>query len=339
MATLTFRKAERKQAKARIALAGPSGAGKTYTSLLIARGLVGKSGAIAFIDTENGSGELYSHITDYDILRITAPFMPEKYTDAIRAAEDAGYDAIIIDSLSHGWAGDGGCLDIQGKIADSGKGNSYTAWRSVTPKHNALVEAMLQSKCHIIATMRSKTEYIQQTGNTGKTEIKKVGLAPVQRDGIEYEFTIVFDLSIDHNATISKDRSSLFDGRIFKPSAATGAEIRAWLMNGATEQAAQPLQTDLASPPHTIGERQKQPESPNMSTDTDIPPNIQQEERTKFEEQFETICGELTSNGTTLIALKTEHEKQKTAKENLPEDLQKAVNRHVNSIKARLQCR
>lgn len=223
---MQFRKAERKKAKARIGIAGPAGSGKTYSALLIAQGLSKK---IAFIDTENGSGDLYAHLYDYDILTLPAPFTPDKYTQAIKIAEESGYETIIIDSLSHAWAGEGGLLDLQGKITDSGKANSYTAWRLVTPKHNALVEAMLQSKCHIIATMRSKTEYIQTTGSGGKTEIKKVGLAPVQRDGMEYEFTVFFELGQDHNANATKDRTSLFDGQYFIPTVKTGETIKAWL--------------------------------------------------------------------------------------------------------------
>ncbi len=228
---MQFRKAERKKAKARIGLAGPAGSGKTYSALLIAKGL--KEG-IAFIDTENGSGDLYAHICNYDILddRITAPFTPDKYIQAIKAAEEAGYGTIIIDSLSHAWAGEGGLLDLQGKITDSGKANSYSAWRIVTPKHNALVEAMLQSSCHIIATMRSKIEYIQTVGNGGKTEIKKVGLAPIQRDGMEYEFTIFFEIGQDHNANATKDRTSLFDGQYFTPTVKTGETIKTWLEAG-----------------------------------------------------------------------------------------------------------
>jgi hypothetical protein len=226
---MQFRKAERKKAKARIGLAGPAGSGKTYSALLTAKGLGEK---IAFIDTENGSGDLYANICNYDILNITAPFTPDKYIQAIKAAEEAGYGTIIIDSLSHAWAGEGGLLDLQGKITDSGKANSYSAWRFVTPKHNAMVEAILQSKCHIIATMRSKIEYIQTIGNGGKTEIKKVGLAPIQRDGMEYEFTIFFELGQDHNANTTKDRTSLFDGQYFTPSVKTGETIKAWLESG-----------------------------------------------------------------------------------------------------------
>src|SRR3990167_8486072 len=224
-----FRKAERRKAKVRIGLSGSSGSGKTYSALLIAFGLGGK---VAFIDTENGSGDLYAHLGDYDIARITAPFTPEKYTAAIKAAEQAGYSVVIIDSLSHAWAGEGGLLDQQGKIADSGKGNSYTAWRTVTPKHNQLVESMLQSPCHIIATTRAKTEYVIEKNASGKDAPKKVGLAPVQREGLEYEFTIALDISGDHIATPSKDRTTLFDGQYFKPSIETGKKLLEWFNSG-----------------------------------------------------------------------------------------------------------
>lgn len=228
---LQFRKAERKKAKARIGLAGPAGSGKTYSALLMAFGLGEK---VAMIDTENGSGDLYAHLGDYDILTVSAPFTPDKYITAIKAAEEAGYGTVIIDSLSHAWAGEGGLLDMQGKIADSGKGNSYTAWRSITPKHNALVEAILQSKCHIIGTMRSKMDYVQQANN-GRTEIKKVGLAPIQRDGMEYEFTVFLELGQDHNCTATKDRTSIFDGKIFIPSIETGKVLTGWLNSGVEE--------------------------------------------------------------------------------------------------------
>lgn len=231
-----FRKAERKKAKARVGISGPSGAGKTYSALLMAFGL-GKK--IAMIDTENGSGDLYAHLGEYDICQIQAPYEPKKYIDAIKLAEKAGYEVIIIDSLTHAWAGDGGLLDQHGKIADSGKTNSFAAWRTITPKHNELVEAMIQSSCHIIATVRSKTEYVQQKNDNGKTEIKKVGLAPVQRDGMEYEFTIFFDLGVDHNANASKDRTSLFDGRYIKPSIEIGKQLLQWLESGA--EPTQPL--------------------------------------------------------------------------------------------------
>ena len=228
---MAFHKAERRKAKLRLGITGPAGSGKTYGALLVGMGLGGK---IAMIDTENGSGDLYSGLGDYDVCTIEAPYTVQKYLTAIDEAEKAGYDVLIIDSLSHAWAGEGGLLDMQGKIADSSRsGNSYTAWRQVTPLHNKLVEAMLASKCHIIATMRSKTEYVQEKGDNGKTVIRKVGLAPVQRDGMDYEFGTVFDLGLNHAATVSKDRTSLFDGQVFTLSRGTGEALKKWLESGA----------------------------------------------------------------------------------------------------------
>lgn len=228
---LQIRKAVRKKAKLRLGMAGPSGSGKTYSALLLAFGLGGKVG---MIDTEHGSGDLYADLGDYDIINIDAPYTVKKYRDAIRAFEEAGYDVIIIDSLSHAWAGEGGLLDKQGKIADSGKPgmNSYAAWRTVTPEHNGLVEAMLTSPCHIIATMRSKQEYVQDKNDSGKTVIKKVGMSPVQRDGMEYEFTVMFDIDTQHVASTSKDRTRLFDGQYFTITREQGTQLLEWLEEG-----------------------------------------------------------------------------------------------------------
>lgn len=225
-----IRKAVRRKAKLRLGLVAPSGAGKTYSALKLALGLGGKVG---MIDTEHGSGDLYAHLGDYDIIGITAPYTVAKYREAIKAFEDAGYNVIIIDSLSHAWAGDGGLLDKQGKIADSGKGNSYTAWRIITPEHNGLVEAILQSPAHIICTMRAKQDYVQEKDDrSGKTIVRKIGLAPVQRDGMEYEFSVVLDIDAQHVAHASKDRTSLFDGRYFTITDKTGAELLQWLEAG-----------------------------------------------------------------------------------------------------------
>ena len=221
-----FHKAERKKGKLRLAIAGPAGSGKTYSALLIALGLGGR---IAMIDTERGSGELYDHLGQYDACTIHPPFEPKKYVEAIHAAEDLGYETIIIDSLSHAWVGQGGLLDVHGHIADK-TGNSWSAWRQVTPKHNELVDAMLQSKCHIIATMRSKMEYTQVEEN-GKKQVKKLGMSPIQRDGMEYEFTVFIDLDQQHTATTTKDRTTLFDGQYFVPTVETGRTLLAWLEN------------------------------------------------------------------------------------------------------------
>lgn len=227
-----FQKAERKKAKLRLGLCGTSGSGKTYSSLLIAKG-IGKK--IAVVDTENHSAELYAgmpNMPEYDVLTLSPPYETEKYVSAISEAEKQGYDVIILDSISHAWAGEGGLLDQQGKIADSGKGNSYTAWRNVTPKHNKFIEKMLSCNIHLIATMRSKTEYALVTNDKGKQEPKKMGMAPIQRDGMDYEFTVVLDIDQSHNAIPSKDRTSLFDGKIFTPSEDTGVKLLAWLDSG-----------------------------------------------------------------------------------------------------------
>lgn len=225
---MEIKKAQRMKAKLRLGIAAPSGAGKTYSALLMAFGLGGK---IGLIDTEHGSGHLYAHLGEYDVIGIEAPYTVAKYTEAIKAFEDAGYTTIIIDSLSHAWAGDGGLLDKQGKMADRGT-NSFAAWRTITPEHNALVDAMLKSPCHIIATMRAKQDYVLETNDKGKQQPKKVGLAPVQREGMEYEFTVMLDVDMNHIASASKDRTSLFDGRFFKISQETGKELLGWLETG-----------------------------------------------------------------------------------------------------------
>lgn len=229
-----FRKAERKQAKLRLALCGPSGSGKTYSALLIAQGLA-PGGRIALVDTERGSGELYADLTAYDVAPLEPPYTPARYIELIRAAETAGYAVLILDSLSHAWTGEGGVLDMHDKAAAASRsGNSFAAWREVTPQHNALVDAIIGAGLHIIATMRTKTAYDLADDGNGKKKPIKVGLAPVQRDGMEYEFTTVMDLSVDsHVATATKDRTRLFDGQHFVPTTETGAALRDWLETGA----------------------------------------------------------------------------------------------------------
>ncbi|MGH8629037.1 MAG: ATP-binding protein, partial [Gammaproteobacteria bacterium] len=180
---MAFTRAERKKTKLRLAICGPSGSGKSYSALLIAQGLA-PGGKIALLDTEHGSGELYSAILSYDVAALNPPFTPERYIALIGEAEHAGYDALIIDSLSHAWAGEGGILDMHDKAtAASRSGNSFVAWREVTPQHNALVETMLSADLHVIATMRTKTAYDLVDDGNGKKKPIKVGLAPVQRDG------------------------------------------------------------------------------------------------------------------------------------------------------------
>jgi hypothetical protein len=240
---LQIRKAQRRKAKLRLALIGPSGSGKTMSALKLAFGIGGKTG---IIDTENGSADLYASLGNYDVITLEKPYTVGKYREAITAFENGGYDTIIVDSLSHAWAGAGGLLDKQGQIANRPGTNSYAAWREVTPDHNALVEALLSSRCHIIVTMRVKTEYVLETNDRGKQVPRKVGLAPVQRDGVEYEFTVVMDIDIDHKAAASKDRTTLFDGWRDTITEGTGRQLLQWLESGADAPA--PAPAPAASP-------------------------------------------------------------------------------------------
>lgn len=228
---MAFRKAERKQMKLRAALCGPAGSGKTYSALLLAAGLGQK---IAVIDSERGSAELYSDLMDYDVAPIVPPYTPQKYITLIREAAD-NYDVLIVDSLSHAWAGEGGILDMHADATQSETGkNSWTAWRKITPKHNELVDALLAVPCHLIATLRSKMAY-EQTDEKGSKKIVKLGMAPIQREGLEYEFTLVLDLNHDHLAVSTKDRTRLWDGRAERLTAEHGRELREWLESGRSD--------------------------------------------------------------------------------------------------------
>lgn len=239
---MQFTKATRKKARLRLALTGPSGSGKTMAALMIAKGLGGR---VAVLDTEHGSASLYAEpITlangtqfappEFDALELTAPYSPERYIEAIRAAAQAGYDTLIIDSTTHEWSGSGGCLEINDTVAAAKfRGNSWSAWNETTPRHRAFIDAMLQAPMHIIATGRSKTE-TAQTEENGRKKVVKLGMKTEQRDGFEYEFTAVLDLVHEgHYAIASKDRTGIFTGGDPKPiSEETGQRLSAWLEHG-----------------------------------------------------------------------------------------------------------
>lgn len=246
---LVFKKAQREQVRIKVSIAGPAGSGKTMSSLLMAYGLTKAEfpnlkdaeiwEKICLIDTENGSGSLYvgkqvgsTTIGAYNTIDLTPPFEPGVFVDAIHMAEEHNMNVIIIDSLSHAWAGVGGALDQQGAIA-ARSGNSWTAWRSVTPQHNKLVDAMLQSPAHVIANMRAKMEYQQTINDAGKKQVKAIGMGVVMREGIEYEFTVSFMLDYDHVANSTKDRTGVFDGKYFTIDANTGKQMYQWLSSGA----------------------------------------------------------------------------------------------------------
>lgn len=232
---MQLRKATRKKAKIRLGLSAVSGAGKTYSAILIAKGLVGhlpngQTGLskVAIIDTENGSADLYAHLGDFNVLPLTAPFTPERYIEAIKFCEKAGMEVIIIDSISHEWDGKGGCLEIVESF-----GGKYQDWAKVTPRHQAFLEAILHSPSHIITTVRRKQDYEMVKDSNGKIRVEKGGLREITREGFEYELTINLELDTKHNATASKDRTGLFMGKpAFVPSEKTGEIIAAWCGQG-----------------------------------------------------------------------------------------------------------
>ncbi|CAM4319010.1 AAA family ATPase [Flavobacterium terrigena] len=205
-----------------MALQGPSGSGKTTSAILIAQGLTnGNLSKVAIIDTENGSSNLYSHLGKYNVLSLDNPHSPERYIEAIEVCEKAGMEVIILDSISHCWHF---LLDYHSSLA----GNTFTNWNKVTPRQKAFIDKILQSNVHIICTMRVKQDYVLNEKN-GKIVPEKVGLKAIQRDEISYDFTILFELDNKHYASVSKDRTSLFEGKPqFVITAQTGKKILNW---------------------------------------------------------------------------------------------------------------
>jgi hypothetical protein len=226
-----IRKARRSATKLRLLLTGPSGAGKTFGALLVAKGL-GSQRTIV-IDTEQGSSDLYDRLHDFDVIDVAPPFTPEAYIEAIDAAEAAGADCIVIDSISHEWNGKGGCLELVDEIARAKfKGNTWSAWSELTPRHRAFIDRMLRSSAHIIATGRAKTE-TAQVDDHGRKKVVKLGMKLESRDGAEYEFTTVLDIVHDgHFAVASKDRTGIFGGDPKPISVETGKAFAEWLAGG-----------------------------------------------------------------------------------------------------------
>lgn len=222
--------AKRDKAKIKLGLQGPAGAGKTYSALLIAKGLCGDWAKIAVIDSEHQSANLYSHLGNYNVLPLSPPYSPERYATAIEVCEQAGMQVIIIDSISHEWEGQGGILEIHSNML----GNSFTNWSRLTPRHNEFINKILQSDCHIIATMRAKQDYVLSEKN-GKQVPEKVGLKGITREGTDYELTLVLELDTKHLAKSSKDRTGLFDkGPEFIITEKTGERIQKWCSQSTT---------------------------------------------------------------------------------------------------------
>ena len=228
--SFVIKKASKKAKKMRIGVAAPSGHGKTYSSLLIAKGLCDDWSKICVIDSERDSASLYADLGAYSVINLEAPFTPERYIEAITAVEQAGFEVAIIDSTTHEWAGSGGCLEIHATL-----GGRFQDWAKVTPRHNAFIDKILTSSCHVITTVRKKQEYSIDT-SSGKPKVEKQGLGDVTRDGFEYELDLAFEIVNDkHLAKASKDRTGLFANQ---PEALiteeTGKMLKEWANNGAS---------------------------------------------------------------------------------------------------------
>lgn len=234
MTEFQFIPAEKVKRKARVAVMGPSGCGKTYSALLLARGLAGEKGRIALIDTEHASASLYARVTPFETLILKAPFTPARYAQAARAAATGGFDVLVVDSLSQEWNGEGGILQMV-EARKTQVRNDFAAWNGPSQEHEQLLETLVGLPIHIISTFQSKTEYAM-TSDGGRTKVEKLGMGAVTRDGVEYRYDLVLEMTLDHKAVVTKSRIPEFADRVIvKPSTAEGKALREWLDDGAVE--------------------------------------------------------------------------------------------------------
>lgn len=249
----TFAPATREQIKARIALEGPAGSGKTLAALTVARELA-DGGPVAVIDTERGSASLYADRFEFQVVDFTPPYDPRDLIAALDAAKEAGFPVVVIDSLSHFWAGEGGVLQIVDETP--GRSKFTSGWAEATPLHNRMVDAVLSYPGHVIATMRTKTAYVLQKNEKGKEQPVKVGMSPVQREGVDYEFTVVYDLALDHSVTVTKSRSShIAEVGMYRADQleALAADLRGFLADGVEVVGAQSAGDELKAALAAVG--------------------------------------------------------------------------------------
>jgi hypothetical protein len=286
---ISIRKARRSATKLRILLTSPSGGGKTFGALLLAKGLGGRT---VVIDTEEGSSDLYDELHEFDVIDLKPPFTPERYVEAISAAEAAGYEVIVVDSVTHCWSGKGGCLELVDDIAKAQfRGNTWSAFSVITPRWRAFVDAILRSSAHIVCTGRSKTE-TAQVEDHGKKKVAKLGMKLEARDGLEYEFTTVLDLVHDgHYATVSKDRTGIFSGDPKPITVETGKRLAEWLAGAEPAPAAKPRP---AQPPKAAEAAEPEDAPPKVA---EILGHIQAAKTVKALGRMGDRIDELTSEG------------------------------------------
>ncbi len=242
---MAFKRADKKQTFLRMALLGPAGSGKSFTALRIAHSL--GNGSVAAFDTERRSLSKYASepnpdggVFEFDVDDDMEDFDVRRYISAIQAAEKAGYKVLVIDSLSHAWSGQGGILEF----VDARKGNAnngLSAWRDATPLHNKLVDAILSCKMHVVVTMRTKMSYVQEKDEKGRTVVRKVGLQPVQREGVEYEFDVIADMDGATMAVTKSRCSKLQNKRFFEPGRDVAKILLDWLDQGEAEEKPAPV--------------------------------------------------------------------------------------------------
>jgi hypothetical protein len=227
------RRAEKKRVKIKVGVQGPSGSGKTWGALALARN-IWPDAKICLIDTENESASLYADQFEFDTIPLTPPFTSARYQQCIEMIVRDGYDVGIIDTITHQWDGEGGILRRKEQLDERPGANTWANWAKFTPEHQAFIESIKQAPIHIIATMRAKQDYVLEQSEKGKSKPVKVGMAPIVREGTDYEFSIVFDVQMDHKATVSKNRTALFEGEVLDLASTSLADrLKAWLETGA----------------------------------------------------------------------------------------------------------
>jgi len=226
---MNLQKAQKQRVKLRIGISSPSGFGKTYSALLMAYGMTQNWTKIAVIDSENGSSNLFSSLGDFNTLDLEAPYSPERYILALRACEKANMSVVVIDSLSHEWNGKGGCLELHEQL-----GGRFQDWQPISRRHQALLDAILASSCHVIVTVRKKIDYSMDKDSNGRTKVVKVGLKDITKEGLDFEMTTFFEIiNANHLAVASKDRTGLFMNKPeFVINVSTGKKIIQWCNQG-----------------------------------------------------------------------------------------------------------
>ena len=325
---MEFKKAVKTKQWLRLAIDGISGSGKTMTALRIGYGIAKSiKGKIALIDSEHGSASLYADRFEFDTLEL-AQFQIEDYTEALNAAAKAGYEIVIIDSTSHAW--DALVERVERIAQQKFNGNTFRAWAEGTPLQKKLIEAMLSYPGHVIATCRSKTEYSVDKDDKGKTTVKKVGTAAVQRQGFEYEFTLAMTLDGNHVGMFSKDRTGKFQDKFFeKPDEKLGEQLIAWLNEGANPAVVSVPKSDIAANAELTGAGQ----------DT-----VQSKPKTERQIVIDGIVATLQSRNPDELEFFTEEEKKKvkadisktkeiTALKKLAADWEKELNKRKAEYK------